>query len=129
MVLGHPVEKPETVATAIRIGNPARWREAAQAVEESDGAVRTVTDEEILAAYSELASREGIFAEPASGAGVAGVKKLAAAGFFGEGPVTVVCTVTGHGLKDPERAVAVVAEPERAPAETEVVVSMLGLES
>ena len=127
MVHGKPIENPETVATAIRIGNPARWQEAAAAVEESRGLLRSVTDEEILAAYSALASQEGIFAEPASGAGVAGVIKLAHEGFFADCPATVVCTVTGHGLKDPDRAVALAAEPEKAAAQTEAVVAMLGL--
>ncbi len=127
MVHGKPIENPETVATAIRIGNPARWQEAAEAVEESRGLLRSVTDEEILAAYAALASQEGIFAEPASGAGVAGVIKLAHEGFFEDGPVSVVCTVTGHGLKDPDRAVALAAEPEKAPARTEAVLAMLEL--
>ncbi len=127
MVHGKPVENPETVATAIRIGNPARWPEATAAVGESGGLVRIVTDDEILAAYGELASREGIFAEPASGAGVAGVTKLAAEGFFGDEPATVVCTVTGHGLKDPDRAVAMAPQPEKVLAETGAVVELLGL--
>ncbi len=126
MVYGKPIQNPETVATAIRIGNPARWAEAAAAVEESGGLVRIVTDDEILAAYGELASREGIFVEPASGAGVAGVIKLAAEGFFGDEPTTVVCTVTGHGLKDPDRAVAMAPEPEKVSAETAAGVAMLG---
>jgi len=127
MVLGHPVPQPETVATAIRIGNPARWRDAARAVEESGGLIDMVTDEEILAAYKELGDREGIFVEPASAAGVAGVKKLAARGFFGDDEVTVVCTLTGHGLKDPDTAISLAVEPEKAPADTQAVVKMLGL--
>jgi len=126
MVRGEPIADPQTVATAIRIGNPARWPEAATAVEESDGLLRTVTDQEILQAYSRLGSEEGIFVEPASAAGVAGVIKLAAEGFF-EGEAVVVCTLTGHGLKDPDRAVATAREPEKAPAQTQVVVEMLGL--
>ncbi len=127
MVLGHPVPRPETIATAIRIGNPARWRDAARAVEESGGLIDMVTDEEILAAYKELGDREGIFVEPASAAGVAGVKKLAARGFFGDDEVTVVCTLTGHGLKDPDTAISLAVEPEKAPADTQAVVKMLGL--
>ena len=127
MVRGEPVANPETVATAIRIGNPARWQDAAAAVEESQGLLRAVTDEEILAAYRELGSSEGIFVEPASAAGVAGMIKLADEGFFGDEPAVVVCTLTGHGLKDPDRAVAVVEEPEKTPAQTEAVVEMLGL--
>jgi len=128
MVRGKPVANPETIATAIRIGNPARWQEAAAAVQESDGLVQIVTDEEILQAYRKLGSSEGIFVEPASGAGVAGIIKLADEGFFGTEPAVVVCTLTGHGLKDPDRAVAVLEEPEKAPAQTEAVVEMLGLE-
>jgi len=127
MVRGKPVANPETVATAIRIGNPARWQEAAAAVEESRGLVRIVTDEEILQAYRELGASEGIFVEPASAAGVAGVIKLADEGFFGDEAAVVVCTLTGHGLKDPDQAVAMVEEPEKAPAQTEAVVDMLGL--
>jgi len=128
MVRGKPVANPETIATAIRIGNPARWKEAAAAVQESEGLVRIVTDEEIVAAYRKLGSSEGLFVEPASAAGVAGVIKLAEEDFFGDEPAVVVCTLTGHGLKDPDRAVAVVEEPEKAPAQTEAVVEMLGVE-
>jgi len=127
MVRGKPVANPETVATAIRIGNPARWQDAAAAVEESRGLVRIVTDEEILQAYRELGASEGIFVEPASAAGVAGVIKLADEGFFGDEAAVVVCTLTGHGLKDPDQAVAMVEEPEKASAQTEAVVDMLGL--
>ncbi len=128
MVLGKPVPNPETIATAIRIGNPARWQEAAQAVEESDGIIRIVTDEEICAAYQDLAGKEGLFVEPASAASVARLRKLAAEGFFGEEPATVVCTLTGHGLKDPDRAVALAPETETAPADTQAIVELLGLE-
>ncbi len=127
MVHGEPVANPETIATAIRIGNPARWSDAAEAVEESHGLIQIVTDEEILAAYSELASTEGIFVEPASAAGVAGVKKLAQQGFFADESVTVVCTLTGHGLKDPDRAVDIVPEPDKAPPDLQTIVQMLGL--
>lgn len=127
MVRGEPVAHPETVATAIRIGNPARWQDAARAVDESGGLIQIVTDDEILSAYAELASAEGIFVEPASGAGVAGVKKLAKRGFFGDERATIVCTLTGHGLKDPDRAVAMAAKPEKAPADAETIVRMLAL--
>jgi threonine synthase len=105
LVLGHTVEHPETVATAIRIGNPARGDEALAAVRESDGAIDAVTDDEILAAYSLLASSEGVFCEPASAASVAGLLKRHAAGGFAEGD-RVVCVLTGHGLKDPDTAIA-----------------------
>ena len=90
--------------------------------------MRTVSDEEILAAYRELGRSEGVFVEPASGAGVAGVIKLADEGFFGTELAVVVCTLTGHGLKDPDRAVTIVEKPEKASAQTEAVVEMLGLE-
>jgi threonine synthase len=103
IVLGHPVEHPETVATAIRIGNPASWQRAVAARDESGGLIETVTDDEILATYRELSASQGVFCEPASAASVAGVIKLAAAGRVPAG-ATVVCVLTGHGLKDPETA-------------------------
>ncbi|HEX8976177.1 MAG TPA: threonine synthase [Solirubrobacteraceae bacterium] len=99
LVLGHPVEAPETVASAIRIGNPARWEEAMNAMTASGGTVRAVTDEQILSAYRLLASSEGIFCEPASAASVAGLL------VHGAGEARrVVCVLTGHGLKDPQTA-------------------------
>ena len=101
LVLGHRVEHPETVASAIRIGNPVRWEDAMAATTESRGAIRAVSDKEILAAYRLLASREGIFCEPASAASVAGLLKHGA-----EGAGEVVCVLTGRGLKDPETAIA-----------------------
>lgn len=103
IVLGHVVEAPDTVATAIRIGNPVRWRQATEATEESRGFVDSVTDVEILAAYSRLATTEGLFVEPASAASVAGLIKSVAAGKIAKGS-SVVCVLTGHGLKDPETA-------------------------
>jgi threonine synthase len=103
IVLGHPVEHPETIATAIRIGNPASWKQAEAARDESGGLIETVTDDEIVAAYRDLATSEGIFCEPASAASVAGVCKLAAAGRIPR-EATIVCVLTGHGLKDPETA-------------------------
>ena len=103
IVLGHPVENPETVATAIRIGNPASWKQAVAARDESGGLIETVTDDEILAAYHDLATTEGIFCEPASAASLAGIRKLAAAGRV-DRHATVVCVLTGHGLKDPGTA-------------------------
>ncbi len=106
IVLGRRVEHPKTLATAIKIGNPASWQGATSARDESGGRIGTVTDDEIVAAYRLLADVEGIFVEPASAASVAGVLKLAASGGLA-GLRTIVCTVTGHGLKDPERAVAV----------------------
>jgi len=108
IVLGHVVEDPRTVATAIRIGNPASADLARRARDESGGVIDVVTDEEILAAYRDLARYEGIFCEPASAASVAGVRKLAAQGRIDPG-ATIVCVLTGHGLKDPDTAAANVA--------------------
>jgi threonine synthase len=99
LVYGAPVAEPETVASAIRIGNPARWEEAIDAMRGSRGAIRAVTDDEILAAYRLLASTEGVFCEPASAAAVAGLLKYGA-----EGAERIACVLTGHGLKDPEAA-------------------------
>ena len=125
IVRGAPVLNPETIATAIRIGNPASWKEAEAARDESGGAIDTVTDEEILKAYSLLAGHEGVFAEPASAAGVAGLIKHAAAGKLrpnaGSSRLIAVCTLTGHGLKDPERAVAMCREPRVIPASLDAV--------
>jgi threonine synthase len=99
LVLGRPVEHPETVASAIRIGNPARWEDAMAAMSASGGAIRSVTDEQILDAYRFLAAGEGVFCEPASAAGVAGLLE------YGPGEAQrVVCVLTGHGLKDPQTA-------------------------
>jgi len=101
LVLGHPVEHPETVASAIRIGNPVRWEDAMAAASSSRGAIRAVSDTEILAAYRLLASREGMFCEPASAASVAGLLKYGA-----DGASQIACVLTGRGLKDPETAIA-----------------------
>jgi len=120
IVLGHPVEKPETIATAIRIGNPASWTTALQARDESGGKIDIVTDQEILKAYKMIASYEGIFCEPASAAAVAGVIKLYNEGYFKKGS-TVVCTLTGNGLKDPDTVFKVADEPYVLPADLESV--------
>ena len=121
LVLGHPVERPETVASAIRIGNPARWEDAMAAMTESRGHVRAVSDDEILDAYRLLASREGVFCEPASAASVAGLLKHGA-----DGAERVVCVLTGHGLKDPQTALdqpesVVPCEPTLAAVERAVL--------
>jgi threonine synthase len=101
LVLGHPVEQPETIASAIRIGNPARWEDAMGAMTGSGGSVRAVSDEQILSAYRLLAAREGIFCEPASAASVAGLIA------HGAGDAQrIACVLTGHGLKDPDTALA-----------------------
>lgn len=120
IVLGHPVEKPETVATAIRIGNPASWKTAVQARDESGGIIDTVTDEEILQAQKMIASYEGIFCEPASAASVAGVIKLHKRGYFRKGTI-VVCTLTGNGLKDPDIVFKVADEPHVLSADLDSV--------
>ena len=107
LVSGEPVPFPETIATAIRIGNPASWDGAVGARDESGGAIGAVTDGEILEAYKLLAEKEGVFCEPASAASVAGLLRAAEGGLVHRGE-TVVCTLTGHGLKDPERAISTV---------------------
>ena len=105
LVHGKPVAEPETIASAIRIGNPARWEEAMDAVTGSRGRIAAVSDEQILDAYRLLASREGVFCEPASAASVAGILAHGLpAPEGGEPPTSVVCVLTGHGLKDPDTA-------------------------
>ncbi|MFS1513858.1 threonine synthase [Chengkuizengella sp. SCS-71B] len=104
IVKGEPIKDPETIATAIRIGNPASWDGAVNAAEESKGQINYVTDEEILDAYKQLAGKEGVFCEPASAASVAGVMKLHKQGYFSIDE-TVVCVLTGNGLKDPNTAI------------------------
>jgi len=126
IVLGHAVDQPETIATAIRIGNPASWPQAEQARDESDGVIESVTDEEILAAYRLLASREGLFCEPASAASVAGVLKKHAAGELDSGQ-TIVCTLTGNGLKDPQWALEGATDPVVVPVDVQAAARALGL--
>jgi threonine synthase len=107
LVHGSPVENPETVASAIRIGNPARWEEAMAAVTSSRGRIAAVSDEQIIDAYRLLASREGVFCEPASAASVAGILAHGLPVLEGDAaPESVVCVLTGHGLKDPDTALA-----------------------
>jgi threonine synthase len=125
IVLGRPVPNPTTIATAIRIGNPASWQRAVSAASESEGAILAVTDREILAAYRRVA-REGLFAEPASAASVAGLLRLAAEGRLPKG-TTIVCVLTGHGLKDPEWAITGASHPPLVPADPEAVAAELGL--
>ena len=124
IVRGHVVEYPKTMATAIRIGNPASWKLAVQVVEESSGKIDIVTDEEILMAYRMLAKEEGVFCEPASAASVAGVTKCGAVGLLPEGAM-VVCTLTGHGLKDPDIAVETSPRPRTVKATREDVLALL----
>ena len=112
IVLGKVVEHPETIASAIRIGNPASWQGALAARDESKGVIEAVSDDEILTAYKLLADCEGVLSEPASAASVAGVIKKQKEGFFRKGDV-VVCTLTGHGLKDPDIAIRHSPKPLR----------------
>ena len=126
IVRGEVVPKPSTVATAIRIGNPASWQFALDARDESGGLIDAVTDREILAAYRLLASQEGVFVEPASASGVAGLLKKKSEGLLDDGQ-TVVCTVTGHGLKDPDWAIAGAPQPVTVAAEAHAAASLLGL--
>ena len=124
IVHGHPIEKPETIATAIRIGNPASWQTAEAARDESGGVIEPVTDEEITKAQLLLAGTEGVFAEPASAASVAGVIKLAKRNYFKPG-ASVVCILTGHGLKDPERAIEITDPPLQADPSLPAVLDIL----
>lgn len=125
LVTGEPVAHPETIATAIRIGNPASKEGALRALRESDGQIHAVSDEEILEAYQMLASSEGIFCEPASAASLAGVVKLRREGKLAEG-LTIACVLTGHGLKDPNIALKVIAEePLTVPATRDAVLSLI----
>ena len=122
IVEGHPIEHPDTVATAIRIGNPASWYGATAAASESGGAIDAVTDEEILSAYRFLASEESVFCEAASAASVAGLLKVGA-----PAGSTVVCVLTGHGLKDPDLAISQISVPTTVEADYAAVLSALGL--
>ena len=126
IVLGKVVEDPQTVATAIRIGNPASWQAALKAVQESSGLVDMVTDEEILAAYALVAAEEGVFCEPASAASVAGAIRMSRAGSLREGD-TVVCTLTGHGLKDADTAISVSRRPQTVKATRDEVARLLNV--
>ena len=126
IVLGHRVENPDTIATAIRIGNPASWQQAEAARDESGGHIDSVTDEEILSAYRLLAGKEGLFCEPASAAGVAGILKMAQAGQLDRGQV-IVCTLTGNGLKDPQWALEGASDPIVLPVDVVAAAAALGL--
>ena len=126
IVLGHVVEQPSTIATAIRIGNPASWTKAERARDESGGRIDAVTDRDILAAYRLLARKEAIFVEPASAASVAGLLKSHTAGLI-EPDQRIVCTVTGNGLKDPDWAISGSAAPVTIAVDAEAAASALGL--
>jgi threonine synthase len=130
IVLGHPVDQPETIASAIRIGNPASWKQALTARDSSGGRIDAVSDAKILAAHRWLSAREGVFVEPASAASVAGLLQVHEAGELEPGQV-VVCTVTGHGLKDPEWALKGAdgspVQPTRVQVDVVTVAGALGL--
>jgi threonine synthase len=126
IVKGYPIKNPQTIATAIKIGNPYSWQPALQAARESGGLIDAVSDDEILYAYKLVASKEGIFCEPASAASVAGLIKLCREGFFKGGEV-VVCTLTGNGLKDPDTAMKVCQQPISLPPVLEEVLKLIEL--
>jgi len=126
IVLGHKVDNPDTIATAIRIGNPASWQQAEAARDESGGLIDSVTDDEILSAYRLLASKEGLFCEPASAAGVAGILKMSQAGQLDRGQV-IVCTLTGNGLKDPQWALEGASDPILLPVDVVAAAAALEL--
>jgi threonine synthase len=127
IVDGQPCENPETIATAIRIGNPASWQAANNAIKDSEGWIGKVTDEEIVEAYMLVARTEGIFVEPASAAPLAGLMKCVQAGRIPEGSV-ISATMTGHGLKDPDRAIECAAKkPDKSEASLEAVSRLIGL--
>lgn len=125
IVNGKVVEKPETLATAIRIGNPARWRQALEALDESDGIITAVTDEKILESWHLLAKREGVFVEPASATGVAALKQQIELGAIDPTNKTAVCVLTGHGLKDPGTAVEQATPPITMPANIDALENYL----
>ncbi len=135
IVQGHPIKNPQTIATAIRIGNPASWQKAERARDESNGLIESVSDKEILSAYKLLAEKEGVFVEPASAASVAGVIKLGKRGYFKRAACSVqraaqiVCILTGHGLKDPDRAIQSVEKPKVVEADVGAVVKEIQVTS
>ncbi|MDD4980597.1 MAG: threonine synthase [Candidatus Omnitrophica bacterium] len=132
IVKGYPVKNPRTIATAIRIGNPASWKQAERARDESGGLIDMVSDSQILAAYKLLAQKEGVFVEPASAASVAGLLKLVKRGYFkpttnDQRPTTkIVCILTGHGLKDPDRAIKSIKEPKVVKPNLKAVLREIG---
>ena len=123
-----PIENPETIATAIRIGAPVSWKKAVNAIRESHGTAETVTDEEILEAQMMLARVEGIFVEPASASSIAGLMKLVKNGVI-QKDERIVCVTTGHGLKDPDTAIKQSERPIEIDAEMSTIEQALGLKS
>jgi len=127
IVRGHPIKNPETLATAIRIGNPASWKQAEEARDESGGLIDMVSDNEILQAYKMLAAGDGVFVEPASAASIAGLIKLNKSGYFeNTGPVKITCILTGHGLKDPDRAIKSIKKPKLIKPEIKALLKEIG---
>ncbi|TAM38907.1 threonine synthase [bacterium] len=130
IVRNKPIKNPETIATAIRIGNPASWKKAVEARDESGGLIDMVSDPEILHAYRMLAEKEGVFAEPASCASIAGLLKLVESGYFKkakpENKCRIVCILTGHGLKDPERALKCVKKPKLIKPDIKAILKEIG---
>jgi len=127
IVRGYPIKNPETIATAIRIGNPASWKSAERARDESKGLIDMVSDNQILEAYRLLAEKEGVFVEPASAASIAGLLKLVREGYFKKSKAAkIVCILTGHGLKDPDRAIKTVKEPKLVKPDIKVILEEIG---
>lgn len=127
IVRGKVVKNPKTLATAIKIGNPASWQQAVNARDESQGLIDAVTDKEIIVAYKLLSVKEGVFVEPASAASVAGILKLSRDGFFKKTKgATLVCVLTGHGLKDPDRAIACVKKPKVLKPSVKLILKEVG---
>ena len=131
IVRGKPINNPETIATAIRIGNPASWKNALLARDESQGLIDLVSDKQILIAYRILAEKEGVFAEPASAASIAGLLKLIKKGYFRQciakhRKIRIVCILTGHGLKDPERAIKTIQPPKLMRADFKTIIKAIG---
>lgn len=131
IVKGRAIKDPKTLATAIKIGNPASWQQAVAARDGSQGMIGSVTDDQILKAYAHLGRIEGVFCEPASAASVAGFLKLAATGYFKKTMPqggNAVCVLTGHGLKDPDRAVSESPKPLTCKADLKAILRTMGLE-
>jgi len=133
IVRGYPIKSPETIATAIRIGNPASWKQAENARDESGGLIDLVSDKEIIAAYKLLAAKEGVFAEPASAASIAGLLKLVKNGYFDnrkpktdKQKVRIVCILTGHGLKDPDSAIKNIEKPKTVMPNLKAILREIG---
>jgi len=130
IVKGKPIKDPITIATAIKIGNPASWQSAEEARDESKGMIGMVTDNQILAAYRHLARVEGVFCEPASAASVAGFMKIAKSGYFKQNASqdsVAVCILTGHGLKDPDRAIDQSSQFKTCKPKMAEVIKLMGL--